>query len=72
MNLLRICVWVGCLAGLLFSGIFLNQLFALSGMSEACVLLFVVFSFATESAFRYLSLFIEKLQKGYLKLRRKV
>lgn len=71
MNPLRVTVWIGCLAGLLFCGIFLNQLFAITGMSEVCILLFVVFSFATESAFRYLTLLVESIRKGYRKLRRR-
>ena len=42
-------------AGLLFCGIFLKQLFALSDMSQICVLLMVVFAFAAESLFRNLT-----------------
>ena len=41
--------------GLIFCGIFLNQLFALSAMSQICVLLMIVFAFAAESIFRNLS-----------------
>lgn len=59
MNKLRSIVFVGNMAGLLFCGIFLNQLFALEGMSKICILLFVMFSFAAESFFRYLSLVVE-------------
>ena len=46
-------------AGLIFCGIFLHQLFAMSEMSSICVLLMIVFAFAAESVFRYLTLFIE-------------
>ena len=46
-----------CLA---FSGLFLGKLFAISAMSEICILLMVVFGFAAESLFRYLSLMVEK------------
>lgn len=49
--------------GLLFCGIFLKQLFALSEMSRICILLMVVFAFAAESLFRYLTLGIEKLNE---------
>ena len=42
-----------CLA---FSGLFLGKLFAISAMSEICILLMVVFGFAAESLFRYLSM----------------
>ncbi len=45
---------------LVFSGIFLGRLFAISSMSEICILLMVVFAFAAESLFRYLSMLVEK------------
>ena len=51
-------------SGLLFSGIFLGKLFAMSEMSEICILLMVVFAFAAESLFRYLSMAIEKISCG--------
>ncbi len=51
--------------GLLCSGIFLGKLFAISEMSEICILLLVVFAFAAESLFRYLSLIVEKLYRWY-------
>ena len=50
-------------AGLLFCGIFLKQLFALSDMSEICVLLMIVFAFAAESIFRNLSIFFSFLER---------
>lgn len=48
--------------GLVFSGIFLKKLFALSDMSKRCILLMIVFGFAAESLFRYFTLIIEKIQ----------
>ena len=45
---------------LVFSGLFLGGLFAMSAMSRICILLTVVFAFAAESLFRYLSLLVEK------------
>ena len=53
---LRIAVWIGCVAGLVGCSIFLPELFAISGMSKKCVMLFVVFSIATEPVLRYLTL----------------
>ena len=53
--------------GLVFSGIFLKKLFALSDMSNWCILLMVVFGFAAESLFRYLTLIAEKLRARYEK-----
>ena len=70
LNKLRTCVFAGNVAGLLFCGIFLNQLFALEGMSRICVLLFVMFSFAAESFFRYLSLIVEHGSRLIQRLRR--
>ncbi len=49
--------------GLIFCGIFLNRLFAMSQMSSICILLMVVFAFASESVFRYLTLFVEWIDK---------
>lgn len=57
--------------GLVFCGIFLHQLFAISEMSNICVLLLIVFSFAAESLFRYLTIGIEKLDELYSKIRQK-
>lgn len=59
------------IAGLLFCGIFLHQLFAMSAMSAICILLMVVFAFASESMFRYLTLFTEFLTQKLEALRQK-
>ena len=45
--------------GLLFCGLFLGRLFAIESISNICFLLMVVFAFAAESMFRYLTLFVE-------------
>ena len=60
------------IAGLLFCGIFLKQLFALSDMSEICVLLMVVFAFAAESIFRNLSILGAYLERKTGALREKI
>lgn len=62
-NRMKYAILVICIAGLLFCGIFLNDLFAMSSMSEICILLTVVFAFASESLFRYLTLLAEKLNQ---------
>ncbi len=65
-------------AGLLFCGIFLGQLFAMESLSSICFLLMVVFAFASESMFRYLTLLVEKLTSFFgsetnrKKIRRKI
>lgn len=64
--------------GLLFCGLFLGKLFAIDSISNICFLLMVVFAFAAESMFRYLTLFVEKLssffgdEKNRRKIRRKI
>lgn len=67
MNALRMIVWIGCAIGLLGCSIFLPQLFAITGMSRKCIMLFVVFSIATEPVLRYLTKLIEWLRKQYIK-----
>ena len=62
MNSVRLAVFSGCIVGMIFCGVFLNQLFAMSGMSTICILLFVMFSFAAESFFRYLSILVEDVR----------
>ena len=64
--------------GLLFCGLFLGRLFAIESISNICFLLMVVFAFAAESMFRYLTLFVEKLssffgdEKNRKKIKRKI
>lgn len=66
---LRKIVFFGCMAGLVFCGVFLNQLFAMEALSAICVVLFVVFGFASESLFRYLSICTEFVRKKIKKMR---
>lgn len=68
MNILRTVVLVGMIAGLLFCSLFLNDLFAIKAMSTKCVMLFVVFSIATEPVLRYLTIFMDWLRKMYRKI----
>lgn len=72
MSKLRVAVFAGNMAGLVFCGVFLNRLFALEGMSTICVVLFVMFSFAAESFFRYLSLLVDYGGRLIRRMRRKV
>lgn len=69
MNKIRIGILTGCIAGLLFCSIFLKDLFAITGMTTECIMLFVVFAIATEPVLRYLTVLVEKLRFYYLKLR---
>lgn len=69
MNVLRGVILGGCIVGLLFCSIFLNDLFAITGMTTKCVMLFVVFTIATEPVLRYLTWLIGKLRFYYKRLR---
>ena len=69
MNKIRTAILAGCIAGLLFCSIFLKNLFAITGMTTECVMLFVVFAIATEPVLRYLTILVGKLRYYYLKLR---
>ena len=69
MNVLRGVILGGCIVGLLFCSIFLNDLFAITGMTRKCVMLFVVFAIATEPVLRYLTWLIGKLRFYYKRLR---
>lgn len=69
MNVLRGVILGGCIVGLLFCSIFLNNLFAITGMTTKCVMLFVVFAIATEPVLRYLTWLIGKLRFYYKRLR---
>ncbi len=71
LNPLKNGIIIFNILGLVFCGIFLHQLFAISEMSNICVLLLIVFSFAAESLFRYLTIGIEKLDELYGKIRQK-
>lgn len=62
-NAVRIAVWIGCIIGLLGCSIFLPDLFAITGMSTECIMLFVVFSIATEPVLRYLTLLVKGFRK---------
>lgn len=68
MNSLRMIVWVGCIIGLVGCSIFLPELFAISGMSKKCIMLFVVFSIATEPVLRYLTIMVEHLREWYIRV----
>lgn len=67
MNVLRAVVWTGCVLGLIGCSIFLPELFAITGMSEKCVMLFVVFFIATEPVLRYLTRFVEVIREWYIR-----
>lgn len=67
LNGMKYVVIIGNIAGLVFSGFFLKKLFALTDLSNICILLMIVFGFAAESLFRNLTLLVEKLRGSYEK-----
>lgn len=77
-NKMKYSVLLINIVGLLFCGLFLGRLFAMESISSICFLLMVVFAFASESMFRYLTLLVEKLsgffgsEKNRKKIRRKI
>ena len=77
-NKMKYGVLVINIVGLLFCGLFLGKLFAIESISNICFLLMIVFAFAAESMFRYLTLFVEKLssffgdEKNRKKIKRKI
>lgn len=71
LNLLRGIVWIGSMAGLILCSIFLPKLFAITGMSEKCIMLFVIFSIATEPVLRYLTLLVSGMRNLYRRIFKK-
>lgn len=71
MNTLRTIILIGNMVALVLTGVFLNHLYALEAMSLECILLFVMFSFAAESFFRYLEKFVDWCYLVQNKQRRK-
>lgn len=67
LNGMKYAVIIGNIAGLVFSGFFLKKLFALTDLSNICILLMIVFGFAAESLFRNLTLLVEKMRGSYEK-----
>ncbi len=55
-------IFIGSIAGLLLCSFYLPELFSLSGMSVKCIMLFALFSIATEPVFRYLSLLADRFR----------
>lgn len=69
MNKIRAAILGVCIAGLVFCSIFLKDLFAITGMTTECVMLFVVFAIVTEPVLRYLTILVGKMRFYYLRLR---
>ncbi len=68
MNRTKWILWFCCIGGLLFSSIFLPELFNITGMSIQCIMLFVVFAIATEPILRVLTFGMDKLRGWWQKM----
>lgn len=66
MNAFRWTIWLAMLAGLIFSCVFLNDLFGISPLSLEASLLLGVFVVAAEPVLRYLTRLLHWLQKCVL------
>lgn len=62
-NKLKVGIVIVNVVLLLFCGIVLNDLFAISGMSWICVLLLIVFSLASATVFRLLTMLSSRIAK---------
>ena len=68
MDKFKWIVFIGSIGGLLFSSVFLPNIFGITEMSTRCIMLFVLFSIATVPVFRFLTWIVISLRKLYLKL----
>lgn len=62
MDIFKWLIWLGCILGLLLGATIFSNMFAITGMSARCIMLFVVFSILTDPLFRYLSLLIDRIR----------
>ena len=63
MDKIRWGIFIFSIVGLIFSSTALRELFAITGMSMKCIMLFGVFTIVTEPMMRYLTLLFEWIQK---------
>lgn len=70
-NVFRVCVWMGCIVGILGAAVLCPHLFALQPVSENCILILVLFVISAEPIFRYLTKIIEGVQYLYRKIKNK-
>ncbi len=69
MDVYKWLIWLGCILGLLLGATVFSNMFAITGMSMRCIMLFVVFSILTDPLFRYLTLLVDNARKLIHKLR---
>lgn len=72
INKYRAAILIGAILAFIISSVFLSKLFAITDMSKKCIMLLIIFGIAAESVFRYLTLFVERIQTLYHSRKNKV
>lgn len=67
MDIYKMWMWILCGVGLVCCMIFVSKLFAITSMSNRCILLCVNFSIIAEPCLRYLTLAVKKIQSFFFK-----
>ena len=70
-NTMKYVVIILNIVGLVIAGFGFKKLFAMTDLSSICILLMVVFGFAAESMFRYLTTVTEKIYKNWARFKKK-
>lgn len=70
-NTMKYVVIILNIVGLVIAGFGFKKLFAMTDLSSICILLMVVFGFAAESMFRYLTTVTEKIYKHWARFKKK-
>ncbi len=71
MDVFKWIIWLVSILGLLLGATVFSRMFAITGMSMRCIMIFVVFSILTEPLYRYLSMLTQFLRKQYRLIRTK-
>ncbi len=68
MDIFRWIVFGVCIFGMILGVVMFNNLFSITAMSTRCVMLFVIFSILCVPLFRWLTLLVDVIVKGFAKL----
>ena len=68
MDIFKWGIWLISILGLLLGATVFSHLFSITGMSNRCIMIFLVFSVLTDPLFRYLSKLVELLRKLVLRI----
>ena len=67
LDVYKMGVWIFCGVGLVCCMVFVSNLFAITSMSNRCIILCVNFSIIAEPCLRYLTLITKKVQDFFIK-----